>query len=323
MSQKLFKLSSTSSLTKCANPLLISSSATAVDDSNTLFEVNSNTFCKMLLKSTASNNSCELAFKSNNKQGNIKYSGSSETLEFNSFLIYDIKVVGNTRVKITDTFIQNSCALDMSRNPIRFRDQGDDNHKIVYESNDIIFGDGLRIQGYSGLVFSTQHYGNHFLCFNDSNNNAKCGGPFAYVITSDDRIKFNETPLTNCLETIKKLNPVSYRKTTKLGEPDNPNLPIEYGLVAQEVYNNVPELRHAVIFDKTLPRNFVNEDLNGDCVENIYKKATDSDGITTIEPHICYVSYQDINIVSIKALQELYKLVQTLQAEIKALKQVD
>jgi hypothetical protein len=230
---------------------------------------------------------------------------------------------GNTTMNLqlkTSSYIEASGAIDMTRSPIRFRDQGDDNHRIVYESNDVIFGDGLRIQGYSGLLFATQQYGNHFLCFNDSSDNAKCGGPFAYVITSDDRIKFNETPLTNCLETIKKLNPVSYRKTTKLGEPDNPNLPIEYGLVAQEVYNNVPELRHAVIFDKNLPRNFVNEDLSGDCVENIYKKATDSDGITTIEPHICYVSYQDINVVSIKAIQELLNRVELLESEILKLK---
>ena len=229
---------------------------------------------------------------------------------------------GNTTMNLqlkTSSYIEASGAIDMTRNPIRFRDQGDDNHRIVYERIDSVFGDGLRINGYTGLLFSTQQHGTHFVCFEDSGN-SRCGGPFAYVITSDDRLKFNETPLTNCLETIKKLNPVSYRKTTEIGEPDNPNLPIEYGLVAQEVYNNVPELRHAVIFDKTLPRNFVDGNLDGDCVEDIYKKATGSDGITTIEPHICSVSYQDINVVSIKAIQELYKLVQDLQNEIIELK---
>ena len=223
----------------------------------------------------------------------------------------------NTFIK-TGSYIEMSGAIDMTRSPIRFRDQGDNAHIIIYDTGG--WGDGIRIQGHSGIIFSTQSYGDHFQCFDDSSGNPRCGGPFAYDNFSDDRIKFGETTLTNCLETIKKLNPVSYRKTTKLGEPDNPNLPIEYGLVAQEVYNNVPELRHAVIFDKNLPRNFVNEDLSGDCVEDIYKKQTDSDGIITIEPHICSVSYQDINIVSIKAIQELLNRVELLEAEIIKLK---
>jgi hypothetical protein len=138
-------------------------------------------------------------------------------------------LVGNTTMNTqlkTSSYIEASGAIDMTRNAIRFRDQGDNNHRIVYERIDSVFGDGLRINGYTGLLFSTQQHGTHFVCFEDSGN-SRCGGPFAYVITSDDRLKFNETPLTNCLETIKKLNPVSYRKTTELGEPDNPNLPIE------------------------------------------------------------------------------------------------
>jgi hypothetical protein len=73
------------------------------------------------------------------------------------------------------------------------------------------------------------------------------------------------------------------------------------------------------VFDKTLPRNFVNEDLTGDCVENIYKKATGSDGITTIEPHICSLSYQDINVVSIKAIQELLLEIELLKNRINQL----
>lgn len=47
---------------------------------------------------------------------------------------------------------------------------------------------------------------------------------------------------------------------------------IESDFVAQEVYNNVPEMRHLVDFDKSLSRNFVDGDLNGNCVTDIYSK---------------------------------------------------
>ena len=82
--------------------------------------------------------------------------------------------------------------------------------------------------------------------------------------SSDDRIKHNETPLTNALETIRKLNPRHYIKTLKMYDADhqleldasgnpldasgNPMPVSEYiiedGFIAQEV-NEIPELKYA------------------------------------------------------------------------------
>ena len=78
---------------------------------------------------------------------------------------------------------------------------------------------------------------------------------------SDDRLKEEETELTNCMETINKLKPQIYKKFTlnSLGEenPLEPNIYIpfterlsdeykwETGFIAQEIYT-IPELRHIV-----------------------------------------------------------------------------
>ena len=137
--------------------------------------------------------------------------------------------------------------------------------------------------------------------------------------TSDDRIKYGETLLTNALTTIKKLNPVSYRKAKSLDTPDSIDLRIEYGLVAQELYNNVPELRHVIHFQKDLPRNFVNGDLNGNCVEDIYARHYNNDGTFIENPEICSVNYNDIYVLNIKATQELLLKVESLEQTVTTL----
>ena len=61
------------------------------------------------------------------------------------------------------------------------------------------------------------------------------------LVTSDDRIKFNETNITNGLEVIRKLSPERYTKklpTQNVGTE-------EAGFIAQEVLQ-IPELQFAV-----------------------------------------------------------------------------
>lgn len=77
--------------------------------------------------------------------------------------------------------------------------------------------------------------------------------------TSDDRLKHNEELITNATETLMKLRPQIYMKDSDLPQrrsrkyPDiiknNENISQEKeaGLIAQEVYYEVPELRHLVI----------------------------------------------------------------------------
>ena len=204
---------------------------------------------------------------------------------------------------------------DMSRNAITFRDAGDMNHSIIF-NNPI---DGLLIKGYERVRVDTR-YGTAFEAKNDGTTPKLCI-PFGTSCNSDDRIKFNEVPITSGLDIIKKLNPVLYNKASELDYSGNTTiLPTEYGLIAQDVYNNCPELRNSVNFDKKLPQNFVNEDLSGNCVEDIYNQYVNSDGDTITERDICGFNYDNLHAINIKCIQELLNRVEILEAEIVKLK---
>lgn len=114
------------------------------------------------------------------------------------------------------------------------------------------------------------------------------------VSTSDDRVKHNEKPIINSLDTINKLNPQIYDKTIELkdanynGVLEEGTYTREAGLIAQEVYE-IEELK-----------SFVYE---GD----------DNDKLWSVD-------YNSINSYHIKATQELHSLVQILQKENTLLK---
>jgi hypothetical protein len=202
----------------------------------------------------------------------------------------------------------------MSRNAITFRDAGDMNHSIIF-NNPI---DGLLIKGYERVRVDTR-YGTAFEAKNDGTTPKLCI-PFGTSCNSDDRIKFNEVPITNAIDTIKKLNPVFYNKASKLDYTGiTSTLPTEYGFIAQDVYNNCPELRNSVNFDKTLPQNFVDGNLDNDCVEDIYNQYVNSDGDTITERDICGFNYDNLHAISIKAIQELLQEVELLKSRIQVL----
>jgi len=62
--------------------------------------------------------------------------------------------------------------------------------------------------------------------------------------TSDDRMKVKETLIKDATTTLMKLSPQSYFKKFKLDEPNISHY--ESGLMAQDVWYDAPELRHAV-----------------------------------------------------------------------------
>jgi hypothetical protein len=76
--------------------------------------------------------------------------------------------------------------------------------------------------------------------------------PTAATITSDDRLKQNEEPITNALTTIRQLSPQIYQKTSSFKDPhyrgelkDDPYI-MEAGLIAQDV-EKINELKFSVI----------------------------------------------------------------------------
>ena len=164
-----------------------------------------------------------------------------------------------------------------------------------------------------------------------------------FINPSDDRFKTNEIPLTNCLQTILKLQPEFYTKTNlknmtrNIGEcptyvddegniqQDIDNWPkenytvktssfLESGLIAQDTYNNAPELRHLVsIGDDALnnPENFTEDNK---LIENVL----DSNGIA---------SYLGINYVGIipyliGAVKEMSAKINSLETENTELKSI-
>lgn len=72
-----------------------------------------------------------------------------------------------------------------------------------------------------------------------------------FAPTSDDRIKINETRIKSALSTIKKLDPQVYDKAAisdvfDVNDPDKANFKREAGFMAQDIWYDIPELRHAV-----------------------------------------------------------------------------
>ena len=87
------------------------------------------------------------------------------------------------------------------------------------------------------------------------------------VVTSDDRLKVNETMISNATDTIIKLKPQIYDKFEFIEDVhDTKNKPTrESGLIAQDIWYDAPELRHMVYPFKTPNETReVNEDIQQD-----------------------------------------------------------
>ena len=149
---------------------------------------------------------------------------------------------------------------------------------------------------------------------------------------SDDRFKSNEIILDNCLSTVIKLQPEFYtitpihNHTKNIGEcptyvDENGDIQKDYdnwatenvevtkssrlesGFIAQDMYNNVPELRHLILIDENLTNNPKNFDENGKLVKDI----VDEHG----KPSYIHLNYTGIIPYLAGAIKELNTTVQT------------
>ena len=121
------------------------------------------------------------------------------------------------------------------------------------------------------------------------------------VSGSDDRMKHNETNLTNCLSVIDKLSPEIYDKGYKIDDTRK-----EIGFIAQEV-EQIPELESAVT--KNDNRRYVNDD-DGKPTDVLYYGFED----------MRYLDYNQIFTYNVGATKELHKIVKSQQIEIDQLK---
>jgi hypothetical protein len=70
--------------------------------------------------------------------------------------------------------------------------------------------------------------------------------------TSDDRLKHNETSITNALETICKIKPKTYIKNNSIIENNIIKSKKCSGYIAQDISNDIPELNHIIKNGKVL-----------------------------------------------------------------------
>lgn len=141
----------------------------------------------------------------------------------------------------------------------------------------------------------------------------------AFSYNSDDRIKENETLILNSINTILKLRPQAYIK--KLGimsinEINNNTESIfEAGLIAQEIYYEVPELRHLV----SVPSDAILID------DNKYKNFTDiknDPDYNNWGNNIASVNYTGLIPYLIRGIQEQQEEINTLKQENIELKSI-
>ena len=128
------------------------------------------------------------------------------------------------------------------------------------------------------------------------------------VYNSDDRIKNNESYITNATETIMKLKPQIYDKYNNFDMSGNYER--ESGLIAQEIYYDVSELRH-----------LVNIGQDADLSNNITTSANPS-----IDPdysnwgsEFAGVNYNGLIPYLIKSNQEQQQIINTEKAKAAAL----
>tara|TARA_R110001592_G_scaffold63653_5_gene195220 strand:- start:177 stop:1973 length:1797 start_codon:yes stop_codon:yes gene_type:complete len=217
--------------------------------------------------------------------------------------------------------------INMADGPIYWRNRyksgentyvTDFNHYTQYSNSPV---DGIRHQGWNGVALGYTNGGPGTALYT-SGSGVYFGNGTA--VSSDDRIKFNETKITyNALETINKLVVVEYDKKynsdlpeTQYGEEMENHLlndtPVkEYGYIAQDTYNNIPELRFTIKnVDTTIPENF---DEDGRLIEDCRIRNTNSEGVEFIDRKYLSIDYANINVLNVRAVQELSEIVKQQQ----------
>lgn len=127
-----------------------------------------------------------------------------------------------------------------------------------------------------------------------------------FTNNSDGRIKINKVQIINAINTINKLEPQFYFKT-KVSKGS-----YESGLIAQDIYNNAPELRHLVSISDDAKNNSNNFNEDDSIIENIL----DSEG----NPSYLTLNYIGIIPYLIGAVKEMSAKINSLETELNNLK---
>ena len=155
-------------------------------------------------------------------------------------------------------------------------------------------------------------------------------GSTSYTYSSDDRLKSEEKHITQATEKLMKLKPQTYMKKKFLGTENPITLPpgldisknnlkrFEAGLIAQEVYYDVPELRHLVKSDQDMSK--IKELPTGVKPEDIHDQEWVNYGWD--KDYVSSFSYTELIPYLIKMNQEQQTIIDTLKTEIDTYKAI-
>jgi len=163
----------------------------------------------------------------------------------------------------------------------------------------LLSGSSITIQATQYINYNTSLNGHNF--YVPAGKGIRLNGSLIHSAPSDDRIKFNETLVSNGLDVINKVNIYKYDKVYEIGhDPTKDPYIKEVGVIAQEI-QKIPELAQAVCINE-VPPNDGNED----------------ERFPNGVPMSVY--YDQIHSYHIKATQELHTIIQNQQTEITELK---
>ena len=159
-------------------------------------------------------------------------------------------------------------------------------------------GSSITIEAFQYINYIVNQYDHNFTV--PAGKGIRLNGSLIHSAPSDDRIKFNETLVSNGLDVINKVNIYKYDKVYEIGhDPTKDPFKKEVGVIAQEI-QKIPELAQAVCINEVPP----NEGNQEERFPN---------GVPLS------VYYDQIHSYHIKATQELHTLVKTLEARLLAL----
>jgi len=139
---------------------------------------------------------------------------------------------------------------------------------------------------------------------------------------SDDRLKEDETPLSGATTTLMKLRPVSYRRYQSMNAectgPDlSSNSGLEFGLIAQDIYTNTPELRRIVSYPPPTPLDLSNIGVDPSGAD--YESYRDDPRLPKWGTDTLAVGYNGLIPWLIQGFQEQQQVITTQQATISDL----
>lgn len=189
----------------------------------------------------------------------------------NSKELYSDNIILNNIGDISNNInIFNShISLDASNNSVFNFIKHNNNNLISYDSlNNIIFDPSfITIYGILRIieVVASTNLGTSVDVYFGSTSISQLAA------TSDDRLKHNERPLSNAILTINKLKPKTYIKTQNLYDSDmsfnSDNIPVNSikssGYIAQDISNDIPELKHIINTVNILDDNILSVNYTG------------------------------------------------------------